>query len=1193
MQLESVLYTRQLRPVAGGFSCRLSGSLLFAATLFCTLPVYAAPLGGQITAGSGAISQAGGHTTVSQASQNLSLNWQSFNVGARESVNFVQPNAAAIAVNRIADTSASRILGSLNANGQVFLINPNGIVFGAGAQVNVGGLVASTLNISDSDLAAATRHFTGSGAGAIVNRGTITAAPGGYVALLGRQVSNQGTISAPGGTAALGAGSAVSLSFDANRLLSMQVDANELDALAENKQLIVADGGQVLMSAGAKDSLLASVVNNTGVVQAQTVANQNGRIVLLAGMAAGTAEVGGTLDASAPNAGDGGFIETSGAHVHVADAAHITTKALAGGTTGTWLIDPHDYTIAASGGDITGSALSRNLGSSSVTILSSNGGAAGSGNINVNDAVNWSANTLTLTAANNINIDAVMTAGGSAALVLNTAAANGADAGVAGGAVNAMPGVGRVDFAGRSGTGFLTINGNGYTVLNSLGVQGDATGGAATLQGMAATANLAGHYALGSDIDASATSGWNSGAGFEPIGDSSTSFTGILDGLGHTISGVTINRPTLDRAGPFGSTGNTAEMRNVGLSSVNITGNSYVGGLAGYNNGGSISNSYATGQVVGGMYYAGGLVGANKGSINNSYSAATVNGNFGTGGLVGYNIGSISNSYATGQAVGSGPYAGGLVGGNTAVGDTIGIISDSYATGMVSGGVSGVESAAGGLVGGNINGIIRNSYATGNVSGDANDVGGLSGYNRDDSIGGGIISNSYATGNVSGSLANVGGLVGTQLSGSISQSYATGAVSAPNDSGSAGGLVGRVDAGSVTQSYWNIQTTGQAHSVGVLNHTATIDTSGLTSAEMMQAGSFAGWDLATTGGSTSVWRIYEGHTTPLLRTFMTNLAVSANVTTTYTGAAYAGGGYTLGTLTPTFWLPSTRVDSSLLEGSIYTDTPAVDVGSYALNGELHSSQMGYDIAFTSGHLTINPAPLQYVANGATRLYGAANPAFTGSVTGFVGGDTLANATTGTLAFSSLADAASNVGAYAVNGSGLTANKGNYVFTQALSNATALTINPATLLYTANSASQPQGAENQAFTGSVTGFVGGDTLATATTGTLAWTSPVTTSSPMGSYAINGSGLTAMNYIFVQAPGNATALTVRSGSAPLGVATSIAGIVQGFVQQDSGQGDLGSSNSGQSATGYTRFVLPSEPGYVAPQLFTVVGSGVRLP
>jgi filamentous hemagglutinin family protein len=629
MQIERVPYTKKLLRVVSRFSYRLSGSLLLANTLFWTLPAYAAPTGGQITAGAGAINQLDSTTTVNQASQDLSLNWQTFNVGAHESVNFVQPNPAAIAVNRIADTSASQILGSLKANGQVFLINPNGIMFGAGAQVNVGGLVASTLNINDSDLASATRNFSGSGAGAVVNHGTITAAPGGYVALLGQQVSNQGTILAPGGTVALAAGSAVSVSFDANQVLSMQVDANELNALAENKQLIVADGGQVLMSAGAKDSLLASVVNNTGVVQAQTVSNHNGQIVLLAGMAAGTTTVSGTLDASAPNGGDGGFIETSGAHVQVADAdaTRISTLA-AGGKTGTWLIDPHDYTVAASGGDITGSTLSSNLGSNNVAILSSNGGAAGSGNINVNDAVSWSANTLTLTAANNININAVMTAGGSAGLVLNTAAANGADAGATGGTVYAMPGAGRVDFTGRSGTGFLTINGNGYTVLNSVGVEGDASGGAATLQGMAATANLGGYYALGSNIDASATSTWNTisgvSAGFTPIGDSSTSFTGSFDGLGHTISGVTINMSG-DRVGLFGSTSNPV-IRNVGLINVDITGNNYVGGLVGYNNGGSVNNSYATGQVIGSAYYTGGLVGANNGSISNSNATATVRG---------------------------------------------------------------------------------------------------------------------------------------------------------------------------------------------------------------------------------------------------------------------------------------------------------------------------------------------------------------------------------------------------------------------------------------------------------------------------------------------------------------------------------------------------------------------------------------
>src|SRR6185312_6173250 len=141
------------------------------------------------------------------------------------------------------------------------------------------------------------------------------------------------------------------------------------------------------------------------------------------------------------------------------------------------------------------------------------------------------------------------------------------------------------------------------------------------------------------------------------------------------------------------------------------------------------------------------------------------------------------------------------------------------------------------------------------------------------------------------------------------------------------------------------------------------------------------------------------------------------------------------------------------------------------------------------------------------------------------GDTQGTATTGMLSFTSPATAASNVGSYAINGNGLTANNGNYTFTQAAGNASALTINPATLTYTANAASRTFGAANPTFSGTVTGFVNGDTQGTASTGTLSFTSPATAASNVGSYAINGSGLTAnSNYTLQQTAGNATALTI---------------------------------------------------------------------
>ena len=370
----------------------------------------ASPIGGQVVSGIGSISQNGAVTTINQTSQNLSLNWKSFNVGASETVNFVQSSATSLAVNRIYDTNGSQILGHLNANGQIWLINPNGILFGKSAQVNVGGLVASTLdNITTSGSKVS---FSGSGSGRVVNEGSIN---GRYVALLGNTVINNGNVAARLGSVALGAGSSVSLTFSGSDLVSMQVDKGVLNALVENGGAILADGGRVILSAGAKDALLASVVNNSGVIEARTVQNVNGTITLLGGMKAGTVNVGGTLDASAPNGGNGGFIETSAAHVNVSNDAKVTTLSNEG-VSGSWLIDPTDFNIAATGGDITGAALSANLAGGSVTISSTSGTSGTSGDINVNDVVSWSANTLTLNAQNNININAALNGSGTASL---------------------------------------------------------------------------------------------------------------------------------------------------------------------------------------------------------------------------------------------------------------------------------------------------------------------------------------------------------------------------------------------------------------------------------------------------------------------------------------------------------------------------------------------------------------------------------------------------------------------------------------------------------------------------------------------------------------------------------------------------------------------------------------------------------
>ncbi|MDD5336627.1 MAG: YDG domain-containing protein, partial [Rhodoferax sp.] len=647
---------------------------VLASTALLTPWAQAGPTGGQVTAGSGSIAQTGQNgstnTTINQGSQSLAINWQSFGIASNESVNFVQPNAAAIALNRVVGQDPSQILGSLSANGQVFILNPSGVLFGAGSQVNVGGLVASTQNLSDADFMAGKYSFSGaSGSNAsVVNQGTLTAKSGGYIALLAPEVRNQGVISARLGTALLAAGDKVTLQINNGSLLSFNIDQGALKALVDNKQLVVADGGQVFMSAKAADALSTAVVNNSGIIEARTVENVSGTIKLIGDMQVGTVNVGGTLDASAPSSGHGGkggFIETSAAHVKIADSTKVTTQS-ANGLSGTWLIDPVDFTIAATGGDMTGAALSGNLAGGNVTIQSSTGASGTAGNVNVNDSVSWAANTLTLNAQNNININSAMNGSGTASLALQYGQGALAAGNTSTYKVNAPVNL-------PAGNNFSTLLGSdgavvNYTVLTSLGAAGSST--ATDLQGM--NGNLGGNYVLGADIDASATSTWNTGAGFIPVGNTTPGFwfRGKFDGLGHSISGLTINRPSQSEVALFGRTYGSSLIQNVGLINATVTGGDNGGGLGNDavlvgNNYGTVNGSYATGSVSGTANGVGGLVGRNSGGlVSNSYANVNVTNraNSVAGGLVGSNYGTVRNSYATGST--SGGFRGGLAGYN-------------------------------------------------------------------------------------------------------------------------------------------------------------------------------------------------------------------------------------------------------------------------------------------------------------------------------------------------------------------------------------------------------------------------------------------------------------------------------------------------------------------------------------------------
>lgn len=1040
--------------------------------------VLAAPKDGQVVAGQGSIGTAGNTTTITQSSDKLIINWQSFDIGNGESVYFHQPGSSAIALNRILGNSATSIDGTLLANGRIFLINPNGILFGASSQVNVGGLVASTLEIQNSDFLSGNVNFAQNGfLGSVTNNGTITA-DGGYVVLMGSQVTNNGRITAPSGSVALLAGSRVNIDFYGDGLLSFSVDGEAVQALVSNAGTVQADGGKVWLTARSANTLAGTVVNHTGIIRAQNVRNQNG-VIILDGGNAGTVAVGGTLDASAPSGGDGGFIETSGAHVQVTENARVTTLAPAG-QNGTWLIDPDGFTIASSGGDMTGAAVSQALAGGNFSITSTQGSGS-DGKIHVNDAVTWSANKLTLTATNDIDINAVMTANGTASLDLepgNGKVNMGLDS-------NGF--YGRVDFfqadgvTPRGGTGFLTINGHDYTVLVSLGDTGSTTG--TDLQGI--NGNRSGYYALGANIDATATQSWNSGAGFTPIGNDSSRFTGAFDGLGHVIDGLWIH--TSDEGGNNGLFGDTknVNIRNVGLTNVNVSGVAYScnGGLVGYNDGGSITNSYSTGSMSGGEgSLNGGLVGTNNGSITNSYSTGSASGGEGSynGGLIGKNDGTIATSYwdvdtsglasgvGAGNSGGAGLYssAGGagtayiqvsygsfdftndwyMIEGSTRpflrmeydttitnahqlqlmtmdLGATYRLAND-IAMGELKNSAGMWRTASTQDSSGNYGFVpIGNSLSrfTGTFDGGGHVINGLLIHSSTANVGLFGYALDFNIRNVGLTNVNVssgginGGLVG-KSSGSISS--ITTSYSTGSVSGGEnnynGGLVGKNDDG--------VSITSSYWDVDKSGQTSGIGTGsggvmGRTTDQMKQSNAYdSSWDFANT------WRIYDGNTYPLLKAFMTPMTVSADdVSKTYDGDPYGNSptGVAYTTASGRTSLRPEHVFGTLTYGT------ESDAGTYTLSG-LYSDQQGYDISY-SGTLTINPAILTVTANDVTQTYNGIGFHGGNGVTysGFVGGED-ASVLSGTVTYGGNAQGAVNAGSYVITPGGLSAN--NYAIT---------------------------------------------------------------------------------------------------------------------------------------------------------------------
>ena len=288
-----------------------------------TIPSFSLPKEPIVVAGKVELESLGNQLQVKQFTQKAAIQWKEFNIGKDASLEFLQPNSQSSILNKVSNTDPSFILGKISSNGNVFVTNRNGIFFGKNATVDVGGLVASSLEIEMDDFINNEFLFKKSiKGGQIVNEGKLSSAPGGFVALLADDVRNSGIVLAEKGTVALASGGQIELKFaEENNLEGIKVDASDWDALVENKNVIEAEEGLIILSANAKSKLRGGIVNNSGRILAKGILRKGGRIILTA-QENGEISNSGLVDASSKTA-EGGVVTMEGRKILI-DSSSIT-----------------------------------------------------------------------------------------------------------------------------------------------------------------------------------------------------------------------------------------------------------------------------------------------------------------------------------------------------------------------------------------------------------------------------------------------------------------------------------------------------------------------------------------------------------------------------------------------------------------------------------------------------------------------------------------------------------------------------------------------------------------------------------------------------------------------------------------------------------------------------------------------------
>ncbi|MCC4598104.1 filamentous hemagglutinin N-terminal domain-containing protein, partial [Xanthomonas campestris pv. phormiicola] len=807
-------------------AARLSAPLLPLALAWAlAAPAHAGGLPSLSAASGATVAQNGSTLTIDQNAAKAVLNWNSFNVGKDASVVFVQPSSSAVALNLIdAAHGASSIDGSLRANGNVFLINSAGILFGSNAKVNVGGLVASSLGLAEDDDNAYVLARGDHAAASVVNRGSIAASGGGSVNLVGNHVANSGAIAADNGAIRLLSADRVKVTMDTAGAIGLQLVAaasqsvDGTEAAVENSGRLRAGGGQILLQA-ASSGLSDLLINNTGTIEASAIDSSGGSVRFVAN--GGAIASSGSIDVSGSSGGSVQLLSDAAVNVSGRIDASGTTAGggirIGGGYQGGEnLLQASSATVAS---DAVLDASATGAGNGGSIVVWSNGHTAVHGSLAANGAGNGDGGLLE-TSGHTVDFSGIAVAAKAAGtgaagtwlvdpedLSVDSAAASTIGSTLDGGTnvtlittSTTASGPGTVSSGGSgdinvnsaiSWSGNTTLTLDAYHDINvNAAITATGSNAGLVLNYGGYTANGAAASGTDYNVNAPITLGGRN-AQLSINGDAYTllrSLDDLQNVVGNTgnyalagdldASGTSYGSPIMARTASGEFSGTFAGLGHT-ISNLSIDSGNYYVGLFGYVGTATIRDLGLVDASVSGSNYVGALAGTSRATLSNVYSTGSVTGGNNVGGLVGYNSGQITGAHSASNVSASSDTSGGLVGMNDN-----GVIEDSYANGNVTSNSANV----GGLAGRNAYGTISGSYATGSVTGKSY-VGGLVGFN--DSYG--VLTNVYATGNVVGTAYITGGLVGMNYQGTITNAYATGSVLAPT---SVGGLVGVNNPGS-------------------------------------------------------------------------------------------------------------------------------------------------------------------------------------------------------------------------------------------------------------------------------------------------------------------------------------------------------------------------------------------------------------